>query len=116
GSSPAAASRHREENMPKGLSALLALALAVAAQPAGAATYLYVGCTDSNEIRVLKLDEASGDLTVVETVTIPGITKTAGSTPMAVSREKKLLFPAPRGEPMVVASFRIDAATGKLAY
>jgi 6-phosphogluconolactonase len=102
--------------MPKGLSALLALVLAAAALPAGAATYLYVGCTDSNEIRVLKFDNGSGDLAVVETVTIPGITKTAGSTPMAVSPDKKLLFAATRGEPMVVASFRIDATTGKLAY
>jgi 6-phosphogluconolactonase len=102
--------------MAKGLTALLALALAAAALPAGAATYVYVGCTDSNEIRVLKLDDKTGDLTVVDTVTIPGITKTAGSTPMAVSPDKKLLFAATRGEPMVAASFRIDPATGKLAY
>src|SRR5262245_7162973 len=92
------------------------LALVAAALPAGAATYVYVGCTDSNEIRVLKLDPKSGDLTAVETVTIPGITKTAGSTPIAVSPDKKFLFAATRGEPMVAASFRIDPASGKLSH
>src|SRR5262245_65828450 len=93
-----------------------ALALVAAALPAGAATYVYVGCTDSNEIRVLKLDDKTGDLAAVETVTIPGITKTAGSTPIAVSPDKKFLFAATRGEPMVAASFRIDPASGKLSH
>ena len=81
-----------------------------------AATFVYVGCTDSNEIHVLQLDPQNGDLTPVEKVTIPGITKTAGSTPMAISPDKKFLFAATRGEPMVAASFRIDPATGKLSH
>src|SRR5262245_5534808 len=92
------------------------LALASLAVPAGAATLVYVGCTDSNEIRVFQLDPKSGDLSAVETVTIPGITKTAGSTPMAISPDKKFLFAATRGEPMVAASFRIDPASGKLSH
>jgi len=49
-------------------------------------------------------------------VTIPGIAKTAGSTPMAISPDRKFLFAATRGEPMVAASFRIDPATGKLSH
>ena len=81
-----------------------------------AATFVYVGCTDSNEIHVLQLDPQNGDLTPVEKVTIPGIAKTAGSTPMAISPDKKFLFAATRGEPMVAASFRIDPATGKLSH
>lgn len=53
------------------------LALAATALPATAATFVYVGCTDSNEIPVLQLDPQNGDLTPVEKVTIAGITKTA---------------------------------------
>jgi 6-phosphogluconolactonase len=93
-----------------------ALAMAATALPATAATFVYVGCTDSNEIHVLQLNPQNGDLTPVEKVTIPGITKTAGSTPMAISPDKKFLFAATRGEPMVAASFRIDPATGKLSH
>jgi len=93
-----------------------ALAMAATALPAMAATFVYVGCTDSNEIHVLQLNPQNGDLTPVERVTIPGITKTAGSTPMALSPDKKFLFAATRGEPMVAASFRIDPATGKLSH
>ena len=98
------------------LSTALALVLASVALPASAATYVYVGCTDSNEIQVLRLDPKTGDLAEVEKITIPGITKTAGSTPMAISPDKKFLFAATRGEPMVAASFRIDPATGKLSH
>jgi 6-phosphogluconolactonase len=92
------------------------VALAATALPANAATFVYVGCTDSNEIHVLQLDPQNGDLTPVEKVTIPGIAKTAGSTPMAISPDRKFLFAATRGEPMVAASFRIDPATGKLSH
>ena len=92
------------------------VALAATALPANAATFVYVGCTDSNEIHILQLDPQNGDLTPVEKVTIPGIAKTAGSTPMAISPDRKFLFAATRGEPMVAASFRIDPATGKLSH
>src|ERR1700682_632955 len=70
------------------------LALAASALPAKAAAYVYVACTDSNEIHVLQLNPQNGELTPVEKVTIPGIAKTAGSTPMAVSPDKKFLFAA----------------------
>ena len=82
-----------------GVALAATLALAATALPANAATFVYVGCTDSNEIRVLQLDAQSGDLSAVQTVTIPGIVKTAGSTPMAISPDKKFLFAATRGEP-----------------
>src|SRR6266852_3148809 len=93
-----------------------ALALAATVVPASAATFVYVGCTDSNEIHVLQLNPQNGDLTPVEKVTIPGIAKTAGSTPMAISPDKKFLFAATRGEPQVAATFRIDPASGKLTH
>lgn len=100
-----------------GAVAALAATLAMAAAlPANAATFVYVGCTDSNEIHVLQLDPQNGNLTPVEKVTIPGITKTAGSTPMAISPDRKILFAATHGEPMVAASFRIDPSTGKLSH
>src|SRR5258708_17142491 len=35
---------------------------------------------------------------------------------MAISPDRKFLFAATRGEPMVAASFRIDPATGKLSH
>src|SRR3979411_801536 len=90
------------------------LAMAATALPAKAATFVYVGCTDSNEIHVLQLNPQNGDLTPVEKVTIPGITKTAGSTPMAISPDKKFLFAATRGEPMGAARFRIPHQTRQL--
>jgi len=60
---------------------------------ANAATFVYVGCTDSNEIHILQLDPQNGGLTPVEKVTIPGIVKTAGSTPMAISPDKNSCSP-----------------------
>jgi 6-phosphogluconolactonase len=86
------------------------------ASPVHATTFVYVGATNSNEIHVLTLDPKSGDLTPVEQVTIPGITKPDGSTPMAISPDKRFLFAGTRGDPKVAASFKIDPATGKLTH
>jgi 6-phosphogluconolactonase len=52
------------------------------ASPSDAATFVYVGNAESNEIHVLQLDRPTGDLTVVEKVPIPGIDKPGTSTPM----------------------------------
>ena len=86
------------------------------ASPVNATTFVYVGATNSNEIHVLALDPKSGDLTPVEQVTMPGITKTDGSTPMAISPDKRFLFAGTRGDPKVAASFKIDPASGKLTH
>jgi len=101
----------------------LALSLAIAAvagtmmaSPARAATFVYVGNADSNEIHVLRLDQATGDLTVVERVPIPGIAKPGSSTPMAVSPDRRFLYVGTRGEPKVAAGFAIDPASGKLKH
>jgi 6-phosphogluconolactonase len=58
--------------------------------PAHAATFAYVGNTDSSEIHVMRLDRRSGTLALVEKVAIPGLTKPATSTPMAVSPDRKV--------------------------
>ena len=50
------------------------------ASPAAAATFVYVGNAESNEIHVLRLDRRSGDLALVERVPIPGIEKPGTST------------------------------------
>jgi len=43
------------------------------ASPAPAATFVYVGNAESNEVIVLQLDRQSGDLTAVEKMPIPGV-------------------------------------------
>ena len=79
-------------------------------------TYVYVGNADSNEIIVLRLDRASGDLTVVERVPIPGVTAPGSSTPMAVSPDRRFLYAGTRGEPKIAAAFAIDPASGTLRH
>jgi 6-phosphogluconolactonase len=89
---------------------------ALMATPARAATFVYVGNTESNEIYVLQLDRQSGDLTLVEKVAIPGVIKPGTSTPMAVSPDRRFLYAATRGEPMIAAGFAIDPGSGRLKY
>jgi 6-phosphogluconolactonase len=89
---------------------------ALMASPASAATFVYVGNTESNEIYVMRLDRQSGDLTLVEKVPMPGITKVGGSTPMAVSPDRRFLYAAARNEPKIAAGFAIDQATGTLKH
>src|SRR5256885_1563291 len=95
---------------------LCAVAGVVMASPARAATFVYVGNTDSNEIHVLQLDRQSGALTLVEKVEIPGVTKPGNSTPMAVSPDRRFLYAATRGEPKIAAGFSIDPASGRLKH
>src|SRR5262247_4063537 len=98
------------------LVATLALGGIVMAAPAGAATFVYVGNAESNEIYVLRLDRRTGDLTPVEKVPIPGIEKPGISTPMSVSPDRRVLYVGTRGEPKIAAGFAIDPATGKLRH
>ena len=81
-----------------------------------AATFVYVGNADSNDIHVMSLNHATGELSLVEKVEIPGIVKAGGSTPLAISPDKRLLFAATRGEPQAVSTYAIDPKTGKLKY
>src|SRR5258708_38711551 len=80
---------------------------------ASAATFVYVGNADSQDVSILEL-KSSGDLTSVETVAVPGPTKPGGSLPLAVSPDKKRLYVGLRNEPYSAVTFAIDARTGKL--
>ncbi len=81
--------------------------------PAAAATFVYIGSSDSQDVTVLEL-KANSDLTPVATTAVPGPTKPGGSLPMAVSPDKKLLYVGLRNEPYTAVTFAIDPKTGKL--
>jgi 6-phosphogluconolactonase len=83
---------------------------------ASASTFVYVGNADSSDIHVLRLYEASGDLTPVEIVPIPGITTPGNSTPMAIGPDRRFLYVATHGEPMIAAGFALDPTSGELTY
>src|SRR5262245_24881297 len=102
-----------------GLGAVLGatlMAAAVSAPAARAATFLYVGNAESNAIEVWQLTAQTGDLTKVETVSIPGVSKAGPSTPMATSPDRRFLFVGIRSEPQLVATFAIDQMSGKLTH
>ncbi|MEH2471938.1 6-phosphogluconolactonase [Nitrobacteraceae bacterium AZCC 2161] len=78
-----------------------------------AATFVYVGNADSQDVSVLEL-KANGDLAPVETMAVPGPAKPGGSLPLAVSPEKHRLYVGLRNEPYSAVTFEIDAQSGKL--
>lgn len=80
---------------------------------AEAATFVYVGNSESQDVTVLEL-KANGDLTPVATVAVPGPAKPGGSLPMAVSPDKKRLYVGLRNEPFSAVTFTIDRKSGKL--
>ena len=90
--------------------------IASAMLPAQAATIVYVGNVESNEIFVFQLNRKNGELTLIEKVSIPSVVKVGGSTPITVSPDRRLLFVATRGEPQMVSTFSIDAKSGKLKH
>ncbi|MDQ3009530.1 MAG: beta-propeller fold lactonase family protein [Acidobacteriota bacterium] len=98
------------------LSTTATVAGAALVSPVLAATFVYVGNAESNDIYVLQLNRQTGELTLVEKVPIPGVTKSGMSTPIAASPDRRLLFVATRGEPQSVATFAIDPTSGKLKF
>jgi 6-phosphogluconolactonase len=78
-----------------------------------AATFVYVGNADSQDVTILEL-KSSGDLTAVDTAGVPGPAKPGSSLPLAVSPDKKRLYVGLRNEPYSAVSFAIDARTGRL--
>ena len=100
--------------------AVLLLALvsaALAGTPARLArplTVVYVSHADSNDVYVLQLDRLTGDATLIQKVSIPGVKVPGTSTPMAVSPDRRFLYVATRGEPKAVAGFAIDPTDGTL--
>ncbi|MFN0108122.1 MAG: beta-propeller fold lactonase family protein, partial [Blastocatellia bacterium] len=95
------------------LSAAATVAGAAMVSPVQAATIVYVGNSESNDIYVMQLNRQTGELTLIEKVLLPGIIKAGGSTPMAVSPDRRFLFVATRGEPQSVFTFAIDPKSGK---
>jgi 6-phosphogluconolactonase len=81
-----------------------------------AASFVYVGNAESNSISALRLDRHSGAVTAIETVPIPGVATPGPTSPMTVRPDKRVLFVGIRSEPHLVASFAIDAASGRLAH
>jgi 6-phosphogluconolactonase len=89
---------------------------AVLSMPAAhAASFVYVGNADSQDITVLQL-KAGGDLVPVATTAVPGPSKPGGSLPLAISPDKKFLYAGLRNEPFSVVTFAIDPKTGKLDF
>ncbi|CAN5485831.1 beta-propeller fold lactonase family protein [soil metagenome] len=82
--------------------------------PAHAATFVYIGNADSQDITVLEL-KSDGALTPVETIAVPGPAKPGGSLPLAISPDRTRLYAGLRNEPYTAVSFAIDGATGKLS-
>src|SRR6266404_7897870 len=80
---------------------------------ASAATFVYVGNADSQDVTILEL-KSNGDLRPVETAPVPGPAKHGSSLPLAVSPDKKRLYVGLRNEPYSAVTFAIDAKTGKL--
>ena len=95
------------------LSISLMSAMVFAMTSANAATFVYVGSSDSQDVTVLEL-KANGDLSPVATTAVPGPAKPGGSLPMAVSPNKKRLYVGLRNEPFTAVTFAIDKKTGKL--
>jgi len=86
------------------------------ATAARSATFVYVGNAESNEVYQLRLDRQNGDLTLLDKVAIPGISKPGISTPMALSPDRRFLYVGTRGEPKIAAGFAIDPSSGKLGH
>ncbi len=82
---------------------------------AGAATFVYVGNASSQDITVAEL-EPGGGVRLIETVAMPHRPRPGGSSPLATSPDRQYLFAAVREPPHAVATYRIDATTGRLAY
>jgi 6-phosphogluconolactonase len=81
----------------------------------GGRSVVYVGCAGSNEIHVLGLD-AGGSLDPLWVVPLPDVTEPGGSTPLAVSPDRRFLYAGVRSQPFQVVAFAIDRASGALSH
>jgi 6-phosphogluconolactonase len=86
--------------------------------PASAPSALvaYVGNAGSSDIHVLRISPGDGAMHVLEKVPFPGMVAGGGSLPMAVSPDRRFLYVALRGEPLVVAAFRVEPESGRLTH
>jgi 6-phosphogluconolactonase len=82
--------------------------------PAGRSV-VYVGCAGSNEIHVLRLG-AGGGLEPLWIVPLPDVAEPGGSTPLAVSPDRRFLYVGVRSQPYRVVAFAVDPASGALSH
>lgn len=69
---------------------------------------LYIGCALSGELYTVSLSSATGILTYVTHIRLPGLKKPGGAMPLAISRTRNTLYAVSRGEPFFIACFTID--------
>ncbi|MES2686175.1 MAG: beta-propeller fold lactonase family protein [Pseudomonadota bacterium] len=91
------------------LSLLAGAGMMAASGAAASATWVYIANADSQDISVMQLDHAAGQLKPVATVPVGGV-----AMPMVVSKDKKFLYVASRSQPFRVLTFAIDGSTGGL--
>jgi 6-phosphogluconolactonase len=77
-------------------------------------TVVYVSSCDSHTIDVMGLDDATGVLSPIAKVALPG--EPGSATPMAVSPDRGVLYAGIRSKPYTVACYAIDAASGRLTH
>jgi len=80
-------------------------------------TVVYVSNAGTKDIHVLAMDRATGALTPIETVAVPGTdVPSPTSLPMALSPDKRFLYAQLRSAPFPVSSFAVDPASGRLSH
>jgi 6-phosphogluconolactonase len=81
------------------------------------ATIVYVACAGPREIHRFALDAEHGTLTPLDVVSVPGSAEPSPSNlPLAFAPDRTMLYAALRTPPYPVATFAVDAATGRLTY
>ncbi|HEX2555066.1 MAG TPA: beta-propeller fold lactonase family protein [Microvirga sp.] len=76
---------------------------------------MYVACAGSNEIHVLGLG-TDGSLDPLRVVPLPDVAEPGGSTPLALSPDRRFLYAGVRSQPFRVVAFAVDPASGALSH
>jgi 6-phosphogluconolactonase len=75
----------------------------------------YVSCSAGREIHSFRIDAASGTMSLVEVVGVPGDgDDSRGNMPLAIARDGRRLYAHLRGAPYPLASFEIESESGRL--
>lgn len=77
-------------------------------------TFVYVMASHSGQIFTLELDQSTGAVTTLDTLSVQGGAKQAGACSLALSHDQRHLYLALRSEPYAVLSFDIDGESGRL--
>src|SRR5579884_1667871 len=100
-----------------GIAAPFVLGRNAAMAQGSAKTIVYVSNAGTKDIHVFAMDRASGELTPLDTVAVPGTEKTSlASLPMAMTPDKRFLYAQLRAEPYPVSAYAVDKATGRLKH